>query len=97
MKTYIVNNLFVKGLDREILFDRAYLYVHEAGSISWSLEVNGVEQIDTFVQASRNKERLNITFSAEYMSGLSGNVMVKGRINDSVELDGSGKLNGFND
>ncbi|MGG3046228.1 hypothetical protein ABEO76_24380 [Bacillus anthracis] len=97
MKTYIVNNLFVKGLDEEIQFDRAYLYVHKAGSVSWSLEVDTVEQIDTFTQAIRNKEHLNITFSAEYMNGLSGNVMIKKVINDSVELKGSGELKGFND
>ncbi|MDW3036730.1 hypothetical protein WN777_12995 [Bacillus pacificus] len=95
MTSYIVKNLFVNGLDREIQFDRAYLYVHEVGGfISWSLEVNGVEQIDIFVQAKRNKERLNINFSTEYMNGLSGNVTV---LNDSVELKGTDRLNGFND
>ncbi|ANC07807.1 MULTISPECIES: hypothetical protein [Bacillus cereus group] len=97
MKTYIVNGLFVKGLEEKIRFDRAYLYVHKVGSVSWSLEVDEVEQIDTFVQAIRNKEHLNITFSAEYMNELSGNVMVKRVKNDSVELKGSGELKGFND
>lgn len=97
MNSYIVNNLFVKGLDSEIQFDRAHLNVHEVGGLkSWSLEVNGVEQIDIFVQAHKDKKHLNITFSAEHMNELSGKVMVKRRINDSVELNVSGKLNGFN-
>ncbi|MEX0416993.1 MULTISPECIES: hypothetical protein [Bacillus] len=97
MKTYIVNKLLVQGLNEQIQFDRAYLYVHKTDSISWSLAVDEVEQINTFVQAIRNKEHLNITFSAEYMNGLSGNVMVKRVENDSVELKGSGKLEGFDD
>ncbi|GAB6614079.1 MULTISPECIES: hypothetical protein [Bacillus] len=96
MTTYIVKKILVQGLDEEIHFDRAYLYVHSGGSVSWSLEVDEVEQINVFVRAIRNKEHLNISFSAEYMNGLSGSVMVKRVVNDSVELKGSGKLEGFN-
>ncbi|HDR8188357.1 hypothetical protein ABEW59_06650 [Bacillus wiedmannii] len=97
METYSVNKLTVKGLNKEIKYDWAYLYVHKVGSISWSLEIDEVEEISIFRNAIRNREHLNITFSAEYMNGLTGNVMVKRAIDGSVELKGSGKLIGFND
>ncbi|MCI0767856.1 hypothetical protein [Bacillus sp. TL12] len=97
MATYIVNSLFVKGFDEEIQFDRAYLYVHKVGSTSWSLEIEEAEQSSIFRNAIRNREHLNITFSAEYMKELKGSVMVKRVTNDSVELKGSGELVSFND
>ncbi|WP_439875933.1 hypothetical protein ACSLGG_10855 [Bacillus mycoides] len=97
MKTYIVNNLFVKGLDVEIQFDRAYLYVHKVGSVSWSLEIKETEQSEIFEDAAWANEHLSISFSAEYMKALKGNVMVKRVVNDFVELKGSGELIGFND
>ncbi|MGG5740485.1 hypothetical protein [Bacillus cereus group sp. IBL03679] len=97
MKTYIVNNLLVKGLDEDIQFNSAYLYVHKVGSVSWSLEIKETEQSEFFEDAALANEHLSITFSAEYMKSLKGNVMVKRVINNFVELKGSGELLGFND
>lgn len=96
MKSYIVNSLFVKGLDKEVQFDRAYLYVHKAEFIRWSLVIEETEQSSIFRDAIRNREHLAINFSAEYINGLKGNVMVKRVTNDSIELKGSGELVGFN-
>ncbi|MBF7150285.1 hypothetical protein [Bacillus toyonensis] len=60
MKTFIVNNLSIKGLAEEIKYDRAYLYVHKVGSISWSLEIREAEQSEIFEDAALANEHLSI-------------------------------------
>ncbi|HDX9689641.1 hypothetical protein V7652_29375 [Bacillus thuringiensis] len=97
MKTHIVNSLSVKGLDEEIKYVQAHLYVHKAGITSWSLEIDEPEQMEKFARVRRDKEKLDITFSISYMNELKGKVMVKDIINSSVTLNGSGRLVGYED
>ncbi|PGW77541.1 hypothetical protein COE01_21675 [Bacillus thuringiensis] len=95
MKTYIIYNLSVKGLDEEIKFDKGYLYVHESNYINWNIDIDGAEQVSVFRNAIRNREYLALSIFTSNKNYFKGTVMVKNITNDSIELKGSGELLGY--
>ncbi|SCC01806.1 hypothetical protein [Bacillus wiedmannii] len=97
MKTHMIKNLYVKGLDEEIKYDQAFLRVHKVvDNIHWNIDIDRVNQISIFRDAIRSGKQLEVIFDANYQKELDGTAKVVKIIDDSVVLKGLLGLEKYN-
>ncbi|PTC13857.1 transposase [Bacillus wiedmannii] len=98
MTKHCVDRIYVKGIENEIGEEgQPILSIRKSNFENWSLEfsVFEEEQLGFFKSAQLNEEQIEVAIYVQYMSRLTGKIMIKSVENNEIVAKGICVLNGY--
>ncbi|MDA2579205.1 hypothetical protein PDR31_06535 [Bacillus cereus] len=94
MRTYILKDLFIEGLEEGINYNQSYLKIYGAENCGWTIDIEYPGRKDIFIAAAYYGKELEVTFSTIYATDIKGIVEVNKVQSNSnyVQLNGIGLL-----